>query len=159
MAERYADYVIAVDSDHGSIERLYRDLRERGSTKVLPLVLDVADPSPNLGWRGRERRAMLDRGRPDIVLSLALIHHLVITSNIPLEDVVDWLHDIGGEVVIEFPTREDEMVQRLLRNKDQSYDDYHVDRFERCLTEYFDLNQRFVLPSGRRIIYFLRPRG
>lgn len=159
MAEKYADYVVAVDADHASIERLYCSLRASGSTKVLPLVLDVTDPSPNLGWRGRERRAMLDRGRPDLVLSLALVHHLVITSNIPLEDVVQWFHDFGGEVVVEFPTRDDEMVQRLLRNKDQAYEDYRTEHFDRCLMEYFELHQRLVLPSGRRIMYYLRPRG
>jgi SAM-dependent methyltransferase len=159
MAERYADYVVAIDSDHASIERLYFGLKASGSTKVLPLVLDVTDPSPNLGWRGRERRAMLDRGRPDLVLSLALVHHLVITSNIPLEDVIQWFHDLGSEVVVEFPTRDDDMVQRLLRSKDQAYEDYRTEHFESCVTKYFELHRRLVLPSGRRIIYHLRPRG
>jgi SAM-dependent methyltransferase len=159
MAEKYADHVVAVDSDHASVERLYQTLKADGSVKVLPLVLDVTDPSPNLGWRGLERRTMLGRGRPDLVLSLALVHHLVITSNIPLTDVVEWFRELGGEVVVEFPTRDDEMVKRLLRNKDQSYDDYRTEFFEACLANHFELCQRIVLPSGRRIIYHLRPRS
>jgi hypothetical protein len=101
---------------------------------------------------------MLGRGRPDLVLSLALVHHLVITSNIPLADVVEWFRELGGEVVVEFPTRDDEMVKRLLRNKDQSYDDYRTEFFEACLANHFELRQRIVLPSGRRIIYHLNPR-
>ncbi|MGH9148585.1 MAG: class I SAM-dependent methyltransferase [Vicinamibacterales bacterium] len=159
MAEKYADHVVAVDSDHASVERLYQTLKADGSVKVLPLVLDVTDPSPNLGWRGLERRAMLGRGRPDLVLSLALVHHLVITSNIPLADVVEWFRELGGEVVVEFPTRDDEMVKRLLRNKDQSYDDYRTEFFEACLANHFELRQRIALPSGRRIIYHLNPRS
>jgi SAM-dependent methyltransferase len=159
IAEKYADYVVAVDSDHASIERLYQSLKASGSAKVLPLVLDVTDPSPDLGWRGLERRALLGRGRPDLILSLALVHHLVITSNIPLSDIVDWFRELGGEVVVEFPTRDDEMVKQLLRNKDQSYDDYRTEYFEACLANHFELCQRVVLPSGHRIIYHLRPRA
>ena len=159
MAEKHADYVVAVDSDHASVERLYQNVKADGSLKVLPLVVDVTDPSPNLGWRGLERRAMLGRGRPDLVLSLALVHHLVITSNIPLADVVEWFRELGGEVVVEFPTRDDEMVKRLLRNKDQAYDDYRTEFFEACLANRFELCQRIVLPSGRRIIYHLNPRS
>jgi SAM-dependent methyltransferase len=159
IAEKYADCVVAIDSDHASVERLYQTLKASGSVKVLPLVVDVTDPSPNLGWRGLERRAMLGRGRPDLVLSLALVHHLVITSNIPLADVVEWFREMGGEIVVEFPTREDEMVKLLLRNKDQAYDDYSTEFFEACLANHFALCQRIVLPSGRRIIYHLTPRS
>lgn len=159
MAEKYADYVVAADSDHACVERLYQTLKADGSLKVLPLVLDMTDPSPSLGWRGLERRAMLGRGRPDLILSLALVHHLVITSNIPLAEVVEWFREMGGEVVVEFPTRDDEMVKRLLRNKDQAYEDYRTEFFEACLANHFELCQRIVLPSGRRIIYHLNPRS
>lgn len=159
MAEKHADCVVAADSDHASVERLYQSVKADGSLNVLPLVLDVTDPPPNLGWRGLERRAMLGRGRPDLVLSLALVHHLVITSNIPLAEVVEWFRELGGEVVVEFPTRDDEMVKRLLRNKDQAYDDYRTEFFEACLANHFELCQRIVLPSGRRIIYHLNPRA
>jgi len=158
IAEKYADYVVAADSDHASVERLYQSLKVSGSVKVMPLVLDVTDPSPDLGWRGLERRAMLGRGRPDLVLSLALVHHLVITSNIPLADIVEWFRELGGEVVVEFPTRDDEMVKQLLRNKDQAYEDYRTEFFEACLANHFELCQRIVLPSGHRIIYHLKPR-
>jgi SAM-dependent methyltransferase len=158
VAEEYADYVVAVDSDQASVERLYQSLRASGSTRVLPLVLDVTDPSPDLGWRGLERRSLPVRGRPDLVLSLALVHHLVITSNIPLEDVVEWFRELGGEVVVEFPTRDDDMVKQLLRNKDQAYDDYCTEFFEACLARHFECCERTVLPSGRRIMYHLRPR-
>ncbi len=119
VAAKYADYVLAVDSDHPSIERLYRQLHGEGQRHVLPLVGDVADLSPSQGWDGRERRAFVERGRPQLVLCLALIHHLAITANIPIADLVRWLHGLGARLVVEFPQPEDPMVQRLLLARDQ----------------------------------------
>jgi SAM-dependent methyltransferase len=157
LAGRHADYVIAVDSDHASIERLYQELTHAGTPNVLPLVGDVADPSPALGWRGRERLPMLERGRPDLVLCLALVHHLAITANIPVADLVDWFAEIGGELVIEFPLPDDPMVKRLLLNKDQRYDDYCAEYFETSLQRRFRIRERLTLPSGTRILYHAIP--
>ena len=67
-----------------------------------------------MGWRGTERERLEERGRPDLVLALALVHHLAIGANVPLAAIVDWLADLGAAVVVEFPTREDPMVARLL---------------------------------------------
>jgi SAM-dependent methyltransferase len=157
-AAGYADYVVAIDSDHESVERLYRDLQQSATRNVLPLVMDVSDPSPALGWRASERRALLDRGRPDLVLCLALIHHLAITSNIPVADLLDWFVELGGDLVIEFPTPEDPMVQRLLRNKEEPYADYCVEYFEDALGTRFDIRARLLLPSGTRVLYHATPR-
>ena len=158
LAARFADHVIAIDSDHESVERLFGALRQGGPRNVLPLVMDLSDPSPGLGWRGAERQTMLQRGRPDLVLCLALIHHLAITANIPIADVVDWLAEVGASLVIEFPTPEDAMVKRLLLNKDQVYADYCVEYFETVLGARFDVRDRLPLPSGTRILYYATPR-
>ena len=159
LAARLADYVVAIDSDHESIERLYDELRRNAHSNIVPLVMDVSDPSPGLGWRGTERRPLLQRGRPDAVLCLALVHHLAITSNIPIDDVVDWFAEIGGHLVIEFPTPDDPMVKRLLLNKDAAYDDYSVPHFERALAARFDVRDRLVLGSGTRILYHATPKA
>ena len=68
--------MLAVDADQGPIELLYRSLRDEGDKKILTLTMNLADPSPGLGWRGVERKALADRGKPDLVLALALIHHM-----------------------------------------------------------------------------------
>ena len=158
IAARHADSVIAVDSDHASIERLYRELRADGVRNILPLVGNVADLSPALGWRAMERQAFVDRGRPDLVLCLALVHHLAITANIPVADLVRWFRSLGGDLIIEFPLPEDAMVQRLLAAKDQAYDDYTVDCFEASLVSHFDIRERLALPSGTRVIYYAVPK-
>jgi hypothetical protein len=158
LSAGHATQVVAMDGDHAAVERLYRSLKRDGPANILPMVFNVADPSPNQGWRGTERKSMEARDRPDLILSLALIHHLVITANLPLAEVIGWLAGLGAEVVIEFVGLDDPMVRQLLRNKQQKYDDYTVDNFERCLAEALDVARVAPLPSGRRRLYHAVPR-
>jgi hypothetical protein len=122
--------------------------------------MNVADPSPSLGWRGVERKTLLERGRPDLVLALAFVHHVAIGANVPVKELVDWFAEIGAAIVLEFPTREDPMVQLLLsRKREGLHPDYERGFFERCLKEAFDVRRSEELGSGTRIIYFATPRG
>ncbi len=121
---KHARSVIAIDADHLVIERLYETLKHDRDRTVLPLVMSLTDPSPGLGWRGLERRALVDRGRPDLVVCLALIHHVVIAGHVPLAEFVGWLASITDALVIEFVTKADPMVAKLLQNKPDIYDDY-----------------------------------
>ena len=109
--------MVAVDADPVSIERLYESLRSEGSTTILPLTMDLTDPSPALGWNGIERQPLLARGRPDLVLCLALVHHLSISGNVPIAEFLDWLRQLSTAIVIEFPTPDDPMVRRMLARK------------------------------------------
>ena len=157
IAARNADYVVAFDADQLAVERLYRSLRAGGPTNILPLFNNLADASPPLGWRHRERRALTERGSPDLTLCLALIHHMVITANIPLPEFVQWLGSLGSALVIEFVTKDDPMVKKLLRNKTDIYDDYEVEVFESCLSESFRVERRETLHRGTRRLYFAVP--
>ena len=157
IAAGHADLVIAVDSDHASIERLYRELKAEGSRNVIPLVGNVADLSPALGWRAQERQAFVDRGRPNVVLCLALVHHLAIAANIPIDDLVRWLHSLGADLIVEFPLPQDPMVQQLLSAKDQAYDDYTLNSFESSLEAHFQIRERVEL-SGSRVIFHATPK-
>lgn len=158
IAAEGADYTLAIDADPGVVERLYLTLRSEGARTILPLLGDVADPSPALGWRGGERRTLVDRGRPDLVLALALVHHVSIGRTIPLREVVDWLALLGGEVVVEFPDRQDPMVQRLLARKHEgAHPDYTRETFEALLRPRFGILSRLELSSGTRVLYHLAP--
>lgn len=148
----HAEHVVASDFDHETVEHLYRALKAEGDTKILPLVVDLTDPSPARGWRGAERQTLEQRGRPDLTLSLALIHHLSITRNVPIAEIVDWLASLGGTHVVEFPLPEDAMVQRLLNAKrDEGHPDYDLEYFERRLTERFEVRNRLEL--GSRVLF------
>lgn len=153
LAAEHSDYVVAMDFDHLAIEKLYRSLGQSNITNVLPLVCNLADPAPALGWRNRERKTLTDRQAPDLVLALALIHHVVISANVPLEEFVNWLADLTPNLVIEFVTKDDGMVKRLLQNKDDQYVDYELDNFERCLRARYDVRRREALSSGNRYLY------
>jgi len=158
IAAENADYVVAMDADHMAVDRLYRDLRQHQSNSVLPLVNNLADPSPNIGWRNLERKRLPERGQPELALCLALIHHTTISANIPVGDFVDWLAGLGTELVIEFVTKDDPMVKKLLRNKEDQYHDYTLDFFESRLSRVFDVQRRQVLGCGTRVLYFARSR-
>jgi SAM-dependent methyltransferase len=159
IAAEGARRVVAVDGDDGTVDLLYRELRDARNAAILPLVINLADPSPSLGWRGRERRPLLDRGGPDLVLALALVHHLAIAANVPLAEVVSWLAELGGALVVEFPTRADPMVQKLLARKRKGlHPDYERDAFERCLQDAFEVHRTEELGSGTRVLYFATPR-
>jgi len=158
LAARDAGYVIAMDSDHLSVDRLFQRLSEEGPPNVLPLVVDLADSSPSLGWRLSERKTLLERGPPDLILALALIHHVVIGANVPLRELIAWLAGFGADLVIEFVAKSDPMVQRLLLNKEDHYADYDQGFFERCLCEHFEVGECEQLKNGGRSLYFARRR-
>ncbi len=158
-AAETAEYVVAMDADAVVVDRLYGELTEEHSEKILPLVVNVVDPSPGLGWRGLERQPLHERGRPDLVLCLALLHHVSISGNVPVASFLDWLRDLGGAVVIEFPTPDDPMVSRMLsRKRPHDHPDYRRDWFERCLEQRFDVLESVELGAGTRVIYRARPR-
>jgi SAM-dependent methyltransferase len=159
IAAENARYVVALDGDAAVTDRLYRSLRDEGATTILPLVVDVADPSPALGWHGLERRPLEARGRPELTLCLAVLHHVAITGNVPVPEFLAWLRELGTALVIEFPTRDDPRVARLLaRKRPGAHPDYDREPFERALGERFEFDRSEELAGGRRILYFARPR-
>ena len=160
LAAADADYVVALDAEEPLVGSLYAELAREQARTILPLVVDLADPSPGLGWRGAERKSLSERGRPELTLCLALVHHLAITRNIPLDEVVRWLRELDSALVVEFAARDDPMVQRLLAAKRAGmHADYDRGRFEGLLSELFAVERSEELPSRRRSLYFATPRS
>lgn len=158
IAAESSERVVAFDFDHATVEALYRSLKQEGNTKILPLVGNLADPSPGLGWRGLERRTLADRGAPDLMLALALIHHVSISANIPIAEFLEWVKDLGSTLLIEFPKRTDPMVRALLANKQEGANaDYDLENFESELERRFNVEKREELPSGDRVLYLASP--
>jgi len=155
----YCDQVISLDGDHNAVEQLY--LREQAEDRIgnlLPLTSNLANLSPNQGWGGSERKAFDEREKPDLVLVLALIHHVAISANIPMESFLDWLLRLDANIVLEFVTREDDMVKKLLINKTISYADYNLVNFEKAVKERFKILDSDLLKDGHRKIFFLEPK-
>lgn len=160
MVAEHAEHVVAMDGDWRAIERLYEREKDEGSSRsILPLVVNLADASPNQGWLGSERKGLAERGTPQLTLCLAVIHHVVISANIPLAEFIGWLADLGTAIVIEFVGREDEMVQTLLANREDQYDDYNPANFRALLENRFEIDADEPLKGGKRHIYFARPKS
>ena len=146
--------VVAMDADPGSINHLYADLaKQEDCGNILPLLINLANPSPAQGWAGSERASLVERGKPDLALALALVHHIVISANVPLAALVEWLAGVTPELIVEFISKDDAMVQRLLLNKDDTYNDYSRASFEQYLQRWFQIRSRRELPGGTRTLY------
>ncbi len=150
--------VLAFDIDPAAAERHYRTLRRDGRTDTTPLVMDLADPSPALGWAGRERRSLAERGGDSVLLALALVHHLAIGRNVPLPMLLGWLAELGSELIIEWVPREDVMAQRLLAAREDIFDRYTEDGFQAALGEHWVVVERVPIDGTLRVLYHLRPR-
>ncbi|MGH8924526.1 MAG: class I SAM-dependent methyltransferase [Acidimicrobiia bacterium] len=153
-----SDWVVAADADELVIDRLFRGLRGSEAKNVLPIVYDLSDPSPGLGWRGRERKRLDERGRPDLVLLLAVVHHLVVSGNLPLTEVVDWLRSLEAEIVFEWVPPTDPMARQLAINKREGeiHPDYDEATLRRSLGECFEIGSEVGLEG--RILFHLLPR-
>ena len=123
-----ARHVVGFDFDFGALERAFSRFDKSGET-VLPLWLDATNPSPSQGWAGQERKSMGDRADADFVQALAVIHHMAIGKNVPLEMAVDWLMKLAPSGVIEFPSKADPMVAQLLRQRQDIFPDYNEEAF------------------------------
>ena len=160
IAAEHARYVVAMDADHATVDALYASLQADEHETILPLVVSVTDPSPDLGWRGLERASLERRGTPDLALHLAVIHHVCITGNIPVREFVEWLRSLGSAAVVEFPHRDDPMVQRLLSAKrEPANPDYELETFDAAFKESFEVSRVERLPSGTRTLYEARPKA
>ena len=160
IAAGHADSVVAVDGDEQTIDSLYRALRQERNKAILPLVMNLTDPSPGMGWRGTERLPFETRRKPDAILCLALVHHLALTANVPLPAILDWYASFGSRLVIEWVDPADPMGVRLLSLKPAgTFPDYRAEVFERLLEERFVVDRREQLASGTRTLYAATPRA
>lgn len=158
IASGNADLVVAIDSDRHVVDALYAELKAEGEGSILPLVVDLSDPSPGIGWSNAERTTLVERGAPEVVLALAFVHHLSIAGNVPLREVVRWFRRLDAELVIEFPGRGDPMVQRLLGAKrEDAHPDYSRETFETLLRASFEVVDSVDLASGTRTLYHAVP--
>ncbi len=154
-AERGA-YTIASDVDPAAVEKNYLRARQEKEGKILPLLLDLTNPSPGIGWEHRERTALLERGPADVVLALALVHHLAISNNLPFFKIAEFLKKAGRDLVVEFIPKEDSQVQRLLASRKDIFPDYNRESFERVFSAYFTIEDRARIADSERTIYLMR---
>ncbi len=122
----------------------------------MPLLIDLVNPSPSLGWASRERDSLIARGPADLAMALALVHHLVIANNVPLLDVAKFFAKLCRGLVIEFIPKQDSQVQRLLASRVDIFDDYTQEGFERAFEQCFSLERTESIDGTERVLYLMR---
>lgn len=154
LASKLGMYTMAFDIDEVAVGQNYRTKRDdKTAANMLPLVQDLTNISPPLGWANHERMSLIERGPADVVLALALIHHLAIGNNVPLPHVAAFLAKIGKHVIIEFVPKGDSKVNHLLASRKDIFAYYDPEHFEAAMGEYFTLVTKKDVKGSKRSLY------
>ena len=151
-------FTCAFDIDPACVERAYVEGRGRKQANLLPLRMDLTNPSPSLGWAHHERDSLAERGPADTIMALALIHHLAISNNVPLTTVADYFRQLGKSLIIEFVPKQDPQVQRLLENREDVFDNYHQAAFEQAFARHYQVRESRSVGVDGRILYYMQSR-
>jgi len=158
LASESGAEVIAVDFDHDSIDLLYRHAK-KAQANILPLWVDIANPSPGLGFRNQERKSFMERVHADAVFALALIHHLLIASRIPMDAIRDLFYELTDSyLVVEFIGRNDDMFQTLLALREDIYDHINQDFFLATFSKKFDLINQHKINNTERLLFTFKKK-
>jgi len=155
LASERGIFTVAFDIDPAAVERNYIACKNRNETHLLPLVQDLSNPSPNLGWRSSERTSLIHRGPADAIMALALIHHLAISNNVPLESLAGFFRDLAKWLIIEFVPKSDSQVQRLLASREDIFSVYTQDNFERVFLTCFQIQRKSAIRDSERWLYLM----
>lgn len=148
-------YTVAWDIDPAAVTTAYR----RKSESLLPLVLDLTNPSPALGWAHQERDSLINRAPADCILALALIHHLALGNNVPLPSVAEFLATLGRWLIVEFVPKEDSQVVEMLSSRRDVFSDYTKEGFEQAFSTYFECIECRPIPETCRCLYLMKKRS
>jgi hypothetical protein len=149
-------YVISADADHASINKLYQKVCDKNNSNICPLVVDLANPSPAIGLNNNERSSFLDRIKVDLVLALALIHHLSIGKNIPFGEAAKSFFNMTQYLIIEFVPKDDEKVKLITAHKKELVSNYSEESFETSFLNFFSIDEKKQIASSGRTLYLMQ---
>jgi ribosomal protein L11 methylase PrmA len=146
---------ISFDLDPAAVEKNYRETVSRNEDHLLPLLLDLTNPSPGIGWNNQERASFMERGPVDTCLALALIHHLAIANNLPFPKIAQFFGKICKTLIIEFIPKLDSQVQRLLASREDIFTDYNQANFENQFGKLFLIKETVRIIDSKRTLYLM----
>lgn len=147
---------LSFDIDPACVERNYREVRKTGEENILPLLLDLANPSPGIGWAHKERESVTARSNADTVMALALIHHLAISNNVPLDRIADFFAGLAPNLIIEFVPKSDPKVKTLLATREDVFPHYTQEGFEAAFQTRFHMEAAMDVRDSDRRLYRLK---
>jgi len=151
-------FTVAFDVDPAAVERNYREMVKAKEVGLLPLVLDLTNPSAGIGWANAERSSLTERGPADAALALALLHHLAISNNVPFAKIAAFLRRLCSWLVIEFVPKEDPQAQRLLVTREDIFNEYTRAAFEQEFGRHFNVVASSPIPDSARVLYLMQAR-
>lgn len=158
IASRMGISTVSFDIDPECVERNYEMVMENSETKILPLVLDLTNPSSSIGWENNERMSFTERGPVEMVFALALIHHLAISNNVPLGSVAHFFSGICKWLVIEFVPKSDSQVKRLLATREDVFPNYKEAPFEEEFGKFFEIVDKKEIAKSQRTLYLMKKK-
>ena len=158
IASEVASSVISFDVDPACVERNYREVREKQDKRVLPLLLDLVNPSPAIGFANAERQSLAERGGADAILALALLHHIAISNNVPLGRISAYLAELAPALVIEWVPKSDPKVRTLLATREDVFPHYTCEGFETAFSEHWTTGESVDIEGSQRTLYLLLRR-
>jgi ribosomal protein L11 methylase PrmA len=147
---------ISLDVDPSAVEKNYLESKKNHETNLLPLLMDLTNPSPNLGWDNNERKSIFSRTSNDTVMALALIHHLAISNNVPLGRLSEFFSKICKNLIIEFIPKDDSQVQRLLSTREDVFPNYNIDTFKKEFESFFKIIDFKEIKGSKRGLFLLK---
>lgn len=155
VARESGAYVVSFDIDPAAVEQNYRRMRQEKIENILPLLLDLTNPSPAIGWANRERDSFHGRGPADLALALALIHHLALSNNVPLSQLAEFFAATGKWLVIEFVPKTDSQVKKLLASREDIFPGYTREGFEAAFRRAFNIHEAVEIRDSERVLYLM----
>lgn len=152
----FCEQVISFDNDHLAIQKFYADVKEKGYKNILPLIMDLNNPSAAIGWANQERKSFTERSKADLILALALIHHLAIGNNVPLFNLAEFMSRQTEWLIIEFVPKQDKQVQRLLVTREDIFTDYTQQSFETAFEHFFVIEKKQPIIETERTLYLMK---
>jgi ribosomal protein L11 methylase PrmA len=159
VAAQTATEVVSFDIDPAAVEKHYLSVKASGQKKVLPLVLDLTNPTPSYGWGERERDALSVRAHADVVMALALIHHISLSNNVPFKRVAEYFARLAPKLIIEFVPKQDSQVQKLLATREDVFPTYNEAGFEEGFGHLYEIEEKRQIPGTVRTLYRMTRRG
>ena len=148
--------VLALDIDWAAVERHYLALKASGETRIMPLLADIAEPSPAIGWENTERASLIERANADVLVALALVHHLAIGRNVPLPMISHLMARLSPHLIVEWVPKADPMCQRLLAAREDVFAGYSSDGFRAAFTRDFEIVEERPIEDSGRIMFRMR---
>ncbi len=158
ILSKYSKLVCSWDYDYGCLEDNFRKNTKDKLNNILPLHLDLANPSPSIGWANKERPSFCNRGPADLCFALGLVHHIAISNNVPLEKIAEFFSMICGTLIIEFIPKNDSQVIKLLSHREDIFQNYNIDFFEESFKKYFSITRKELIKGTVRTLYRLEKR-